>query len=171
MAFRRAGASRAKKIDFKQWDALPSISLALDTATTIIGGSFAFSIPATILRIRGMLLVTLDNAAEGDDTFLTAALGMVSSDAAALGATAMPDPGSEPEYPWLWWASIPLFATQSITGVDPSFSTVSGAARLEVDSKAMRKVKPGESLIWVFQGTDTVLKDLDVGQTRVLIGS
>jgi len=35
----------------------------------------------------------------------------------------------------------------------------------------MRKVKPSESLIWVFATENTVSVDIDVGFTRVLVGT
>ena len=47
-----------------------------------------------------------------DAAHLSFGLAVVSSDAAELGATAFPDPGSEPEYPWLFWGEH-IFRAQS----------------------------------------------------------
>jgi len=165
--FRRS----AKTIDFKQWVAIPSLRQEFSSDNTFLGGSLAFNTPATILRMRGYVSAYFDETMQAGDLMKVGfGLGIVSSDAFAAGTGSVPDPSSEPEYPWLWWGTIQLeafiAAGQQVWGTS--------AMRLEVDSKAMRKIKPGESLTWVAQGSGgagSPVTVIDLGQTRVLIGT
>jgi len=107
-----------------------------------------------------------------DECKIVLALGMISTDAFSLGSTAVPDPAGEPEYPWLWWKSLQMFSPFVIdgTGSDDSGALI---LRGEMDVKAMRKIKPGQTLTWIAQYVDitgTPSVQLSMGQTRVLLG-
>ncbi len=172
MAFRRQVITRpGRKIDFKQWDAMPSLSAESSSSGTTLGGAISFTIPATILRIRGYCQASLDETKQaGDEMIVGFAVGIVSTDAFNLGVTAVPDPSSEPEYPWLWWGQVFLESFVAAAAEPWGISN----QRLEVDSKAMRKVKPGETLCWVAQRNAVAgapVTILTFGQTRVLIGT
>ena len=94
-------------IDYKAWDAIPSLATDVSTDTTIQGGAIAFTQSATILRCRGFVQASFDETAQvGDLLVLIWGLGIISKDAFAAAAT--PDPASDPEYPWLWWGSMEL---------------------------------------------------------------
>ena len=167
----RVFARPGKKIDFKQWTSILALGTSVNTDELVQGASLAFGNSATILRIRGAVQASFDSTnTAGDDITLTWALGMVSTDAFAAGLGSMPDPAGEPEYPWLWWGT--MFLHSELTVAPPGgWGTL--AQRLEVDSKAMRKVKPGQSLVWLMQATGqagTPLTNIDFMQTRVLIG-
>jgi len=166
---RRAVVTRpGKKIDFKNWNGLPAIDLNSSAAATILGSSLAFAIPATILRVRGQVLVLLDNAAVGVTQGVAMGLAVISSDAFAAGVVAVPDPAGELDYPWLWWNSVKLF-TDSGASID-NFGMQ--YQRVEVDSKAMRKMKPGESLVFIAQTLAAVgVTRINVAHIRVLIGT
>ncbi len=106
-----------------------------------------------------------------DEMILTWGLGFVSTDAFASGVGAMPDPAGEVDYPWLWWGQMHLLSLEANT--QPGAWGIT-AQRLEVDTKAMRKFKPGQSLAWILQiggsvGAPSV--ELNFGLTRVLIGT
>ncbi len=170
---RKMARGHQKKIDFKFWQTIPFLSSEHTTATTLLGGSLAFVSPATILRMRGYWEAKFDETAQAGDTMrVVAALGIISTDAFAAGSGSVPDPASEPEYPWLWWDEMFLEAiVTTATSLSPAFGMT--YQRHEVDSKAMRKVKPGESLIWVAQtatvaGAPTTI--ISLGGTRTLIG-
>ena len=64
----------------------------------------------------------------------------------------MPDPATEPEFDWLWWYPTILAsfgaATAAIANPVPQGESFD---RIRVESKAMRKMKPGESLVLVAQ--------------------
>ncbi len=166
-------ARQGKTIDRKEWNATPSLTVEVSTDGTHEGGLLNFSIPGTILRIRGYVSAIFDESSQvGDKMTVTFALGMVSTDAKDVGATALPDPGGEPEYPWLWWGQLRLdsFSTNGL----PSASWGPAAQRMEVDSRAMRRFKPRESLVWVVERADAggaPVTIITTGSTRVLIGT
>ena len=168
MARRQGG----RTIDFKEWAGIPSLINEIGANATILGGSLAFTAPATILRARGRLYAQFDETVQvGDRIIVTFGLGIVSTDSYTVGSTAMPDPGGEPEYPWLWWGQVMLEA-----GVAAGHSGGFGptAQQLEVDTKAMRKIKPGQSLAWVWElagAAGSPVTIVSQGETRVLIGT
>jgi len=163
------GHSRGQR-QRKEWASIPSATMALVGNGTTGGGFASFTAASTILRclmeyiIRPTIAPTaLENA------LITVALGVVSSDAVELGATAMPDPNDEPEYPWLYWAEHAFFF--SATGLDNG-GPVSGVRKF-ADIRSMRKIKPREALVWVVQYTDLVgtpALQVTLGSTRVLLG-
>ena len=65
----------------------------------------AINDPVTILRTLGEVLVALaqTGVVAGDQVFVTIGLGLFSSDAVAVGPTAVPEPSDEAEFDWLWW--------------------------------------------------------------------
>jgi len=171
--FRGAVAGRSgRKIDFKQWGGIPSLSLEVNSDGTNSGGSIAFLEPATILRVRGHVMAAFDESKQvGDEILVTFGLGIISSDAFAAGPTAFPDPAGDIEYPWLWWGQMSL---ESYVTTNDEEAWGTSRQILQVDSKAMRKVKPSESLVWVVQTGGAVgapVTVINFGLTRVLIGT
>ncbi len=176
MAFRRSARGAVtrpgRKIDFKQWDFLPALSQNVTAnATFLAAGFLSFLAPATILRIRGVIRVSFRlSGLTGDDACsLVFGMAVFSTDAVTLGPTALPDPAAEAEYPWIWWTDIEMFA--------PEMSNVTSPGETQhviVDSKAMRKVKPGETLAIVGQYVDITgapSMNIQVGRLRTLIGT
>ena len=66
------------------------------------------------------------------------------------GAGSMPDPSAEPEYPWIWFGETMLYSPNA-NFADPMINQ-----RLEIDSKAMRKFKPGQALTIIAQYVNLV---------------
>ncbi len=168
MANRTVRGRPGKTIDFKQWVAILALRLDTSSAATFSGASIAFAIPGTILRARGQIMAVLDTATDGDDLRIGFGLALLSTDAFALGATALPDPLGEPEYPWLWWYETQLSSTLMVAG---QVSELAATERIMVDTKAMRKFKPGQSLGLVIQTDAVTPADILIGQLRVLIGT
>ncbi len=106
----------------------------------------------------------------GDDATITIGVGIVTADAAALGTTAMPDPQAEPNFPWLWWKSIPVgYNNASVTQGEAA----AGASRVTWESKAMRRVKGGQAIAIIAQYGDlsgTPPITVVLGATRMLLG-
>ena len=120
--------------------------------TTVMAGQLGSAQAQTILRIRGEFLIAFNAAtAASDACLLTFGIGVVSTDAAVGGA--VPDPAVEGGYPWMWYKSVPMQSTFAIdgTGTDHSGQL---QTRVEVDSKAMRRIKASESLAFIVQYTD-----------------
>ncbi len=173
MARRRSGF--AKTIDFKEWDALPAIRLTGISATTVLGGSLAFGPAgaATILRIRGEVVAQLETPAANEVKAFGIGIGVFSTDAVALGATAMPDPLADVGYPWIYWSAHVLMARIADGATSPADQAGTKTARIMIDSKAMRKVRPDQSVAIVVEPINlagTATMELAMGPIRVLIG-
>ncbi len=137
----RVGPRRAT-----QWVAstLESAVTALAASTAILDQSFGFSEPATIVRVRGALWVSSDQNSATERINGSIGFAVVTDEALAVGVTAMPIPetnkGSD-----VWFLWEPFFN-------DVRFSTASGFQprtfeRTVLDSKAMRKVDDGKSVV------------------------
>ena len=155
----------------KHWHAIPGGPLLLTANGTGLGGVFSLDDPATVLRMLGEYIISFTPNPVGlDAVIIGVGIGVVSSDAATAGAASVPDPDGEPDYPWLYYASHPLFST----GTDPTGSGAAGASvRRVFDVRSMRKMKPRESLAMIFEYVDvtgTPPITITIGETRVLFG-
>ena len=166
-----APRSAGKKIDFKQWFAIPSVFLQASADATLQGGAIVFSSPATILRTRGRILCAFDETKQvGDQADVVVGLAVTSTDAFNAGAGSMPDPAGDVDFPWVFWTQLHLEAY--VAAGEESFGA--SVREIMVDTKAMRKMKPQENMSWVVQlanlvGAPTV--QVHISQTRVLIGT
>ncbi len=171
MARRRLPVRAGKKIDFKAWLAMPSLAQAITANATFIPSGFInFAAPGTILRARGKFDVQFvaGGLTAADHVKFAFGLAVLSTDAVALGPTALPDPAGDVDYPWIYWTE---FFLRSISA---DVTEVGVQYREVVDSKAMRKIKPNETLTWVGQyvnitGNPNV--QVSFAQTRVLFGT
>ncbi len=152
----------------KVWDAVPGFTQLLTAAGTTAIAGLSFSDPSTVIRMLGEYTISPTSAPTAlDDVRIAIGIGKVSTDAFTLGATALPDPAGEAEYPWLYWAE------HSFTY--PSNSTsLAGAAsmRKAFDIRSMRKFTVRETLAVVIQYVDitgTPLMTLSFGQVRCLL--
>jgi len=124
---------------------------------------------ATVVRVRGVLLISLLGvaAADGDGFLGASGIGIVSLDAFTAGA--VPDPASDLEWPgWMWHS---FFNVMDRDISDPAASAGTAFQRFDIDTKAMRKMGESEVLIGVTQllvenGAATLDFSAD---TRVLI--
>jgi len=171
MARGRTFVRTGKKIDFKQWDGIPGLIAEVTGTSTTLAGALSFTTPATLLRFRGYVGAMFDETMQaGDQMDLVFGLAIISTDAFNAGPGGVPDPASEPEFPWIWWKGMRLDAFSA------SAQNAYGSTnqRYEMDSKAMRKIKPGETVVMVTQVAGAIgapVTLLDIGQIRVLIGT
>ncbi len=110
-----------------------------------------FGRSGTIVRLRGHLLIGYASATDGDVTQLGIGINIVPE-----GYTAALDPLVDFEKSWLYWTERTIAFDAAAPG------SVATAARVEIDSKAMRKFKPNDTLSIHVQsrddaGTGTVL--------------
>ncbi len=125
----------------------------------------------TIVRIRGIADVFLTAATVAGDGFLGAmGIALVNSDAFAAGIASIPGPQSDANWDaWIWHS---FFSIHQLTATEADGSNASAAhQRIEVDSKAMRKWDPADTLVLMFertlQGTGaTLFMECD---TRILL--
>ena len=162
MARQRSG----RKTDYS-WSG-GSFNQASIATANVIETIVTFNEAGTIYRCRGNLLALLDVQAAGNVNLLGVGL-MVASDAqVAAGATAFPSPIDAVDADWIWHSFLPL---KSETGTQ---SDLLGGqvARMEIDTKAMRKVKMNDNLVMVADGQQlagTGVVDA-IAAVRVLFG-
>ena len=158
------------------WDAGPNLVIAAISATGKTlwtnGRVLATESKATIVRIRGVMTFQLDLAtAAGNGLSGAVGIGLVSQEAFAAGVASIPGPFDQPEWKgWMWhhYFSIRGVAAQS-AGADVA-RNVSADLRLEIDSKAMRKMGSNETLFGIIdvEAEDGTASMAVVADTRVL---
>ena len=84
-----------------------------------------------------------DQVAGSEEPQIVVAAMVVTDEAVAIGITAMPDPVSNPDADWYWYADAPTGITVA-TAVGFQTNQV-----FEFDSKAMRKVSSNQDIIVV----------------------
>jgi len=155
----------------KEWVNIPGSTLQLTAnGTSVFASGLNLAASSTLVRCRGEMIINRDTGTivAGDECRIALGLGIVSTDAFAAGAGSLPDPEDQPEYPWLWWQSIPFFFQNATAG---EFLGPEGSVRRVIDTKAMRKVKSGQSLVMIAQYVDVTgapPMNLSMGQVRVL---
>ena len=156
------------------WSVGPNSSDQFITATgpTIWSNGVALSIEveATIVRLRGYAEFTLEAVGSLGDGFSGAiGFGIVSQAAFAVGATAVPTPTTESEWPgWLYHR---FFGARSVTATIADGANAVGAVhRIEIDSKAMRKIGIDELIMGVVEVTEQGTATMEMhGNTRMLL--
>jgi len=150
MAFR--GGSPGGTRQRKHWHGTVDATKDFTGTSTAIVSSFSIDGPVTILRTVGNILVS----PTGGGTFVAAdrarivfGLGVVSTDAFAVGPSAMPDPGDEAEFDWLWWYITWIQVLDTGVGDDMGVNE-----RIVVASKAMRKMSQRHTLVMIAQYAD-----------------
>ena len=145
---------------------------AFTSSSTAGLGNVDFGRAFTVLRTMGEYLISPTSApAAGDNCIVTVGIGVISTDAADVAASAaLPDPGEEPEYPWLYWASHNMFFTTNAIQ-----QIIGGGVRMQrFDVKSMRKVKPRETLQVVVEYADVTGAppvSVHFGGCRVLVAA
>ena len=157
----------------KHWHIIPAISQAMSADGTFSGGALSLDGPFTVLRMLGSYLIrATGNVTAAESAYIGVAIGVVSSDAFAAGAASLPDPLGEPEFPWLYWSDNTVFYGGTQSPWDGKAGA--GMVRVEFDIRSMRKLKPRESLVSVFQYADNVGAPgvtIDFCRTRVLVAT
>jgi len=142
-----------------------AITGEVDGGTTVVGiskhiGSVGVTgdESSTLVRTRGVTSVRM-SAFAGSVSITRVVLGgiVVSTDAFAVGVSAVPGPLSDSENDWFLWAPLTLLTTAA---------TVEGVFemdRVAFDSRGMRKLKFGEVLAFVYEvESDTAGNNLDM---------
>ena len=106
-------------------------------------------------------------AGVGEGFHLAIGIGIVSSQAFSIGATAIPGPLSEMEWGgWMYHRILDLHAVTATIG-DNNFSNTVWE---EIDSKAMRKISSNEVLVAMVEAVEVGTASMDIYfDTRVLL--
>ncbi len=123
----------------------------------IIGsGSFVFATAGTLVRARGYVGGQLDTAGVDERVLIAMGLIMVSENAAAAGTASVPNPLDDAGEDWIWFGHLWMSS-----GAEAAVNENSLFDRKEIDSKAMRRVKVSETLVFVASVCDSA----DMGGT------
>jgi len=165
MASRFTGGKRMGKV----WSSMPGTSDSLAASGTFLEGTLGFAEARTVIRMLGEYIIGPSAAPVAADVVrIAVGIGLVSTDAATLGASALPDPSSEPNFPWLFWAEHAF----NFPGTDPQSGSDTYSVRRSFDIRSMRKVRPRETLVFVVQYVDVSgapPMTIGVAATRVLL--
>jgi len=140
------------------------------TTTQAVITSIASGLDNTVLRIRGNVLIVATPNAAGDSDNLCMGFAVVTDNAASASGAAVPSPVDDLTSDiWLWHQVVPLNAAGATAIANDSIGSV---IRVEIDSKAMRKMPPGKSLALIAElETGEMASVLMVGGWRALFGS
>ncbi len=110
--------------------------------------SVSFEDPLTVMRVRGMVSV-IPQVFNADLTIVGAyGLAVVSTEAFVAGAASIPGPWDDPDWGgWFVWRSFG-FRLEFGTAVSLNFIPW----QFEIDSKAMRKISPNETMVTMAEG-------------------
>jgi len=133
-------------------------SSTAQTAFVALGGSsillsqvfVPFDAGETVIRTRGLFGWMSDQSTADEEQMGAIGIGVVTEQAATLGASAVPAPDTDAGWDgWLWHS---YFASkfEFITGA--GFDQ-QGMSRITIDSKAMRKVGDNERIVVVVQNS------------------
>ena len=104
----------------------------------------------TLVRCRGEILASIDGPADGDALGIACGLIMADDDAVGAGVASIPSPATDLDAEWIWHGFL-LMQIQAGTGVGASLNVGAVVDRLKVDSKAMRRFKQNEQLVFAVQ--------------------
>ena len=156
---------RSRNRPTRNWIGGPFALTSL-TATQSILAQITVGEAETIVRIRGFYLIKAIPDAATDDEVVGLGLIVVSDQAAAAGGTSVPGPIATIGVQWLWHNYVPLNAGQAaLSGAD-----LGSMVRGVIDSKAMRKMGPNDSLVLIGELSTGLYSAVEVnGGFRVLI--
>jgi len=141
--FNRPRQSRGR---LTQWIGPPLQSyVAVSSAGATLVSSATFEEPITQVRTRG--IVSIRPASTAADVDITGAfgIGVVSAEAFAAGVGSIPEPYTDGDWGgWFVWRTFSMsIQFESATGVRDL------TQNFEVDSKAMRKLSPNETMVFI----------------------
>ncbi len=173
MARGRRFSQHSSTVAHKQWSTVMNGQIvALDLAEgTVAVGDIAgvFQGASTLLRTRGGLLIELDAAGAGERALVAVGIIIAGDRAIAAGVASLPSPVGQGEDDWLWHSYLTVTSNEEAAATTDYLTQ-----RLEIDSKAMRKVRDDEGIVFMAE----VAESADMGGsvnlmygTRILLGA
>ncbi len=165
--FRTAGKKRLTDWAF----GVDILNQTIDASEKILGTtSLTTAEQQTIVRVHGVLHVTLITASVAGAGFLGAAgIALVNTDAFGQGINSIPGPLTDAHWDsWLWHS---FWDVRALTGTIGDGAN-SGAAhqRIAIDSKAMRRWDPAETLVIMVEGVEVGAASATLNcDTRILV--
>ena len=140
------------------------------TAKTLWTTALAISTPFTIVRLRGYAHISLLTASSAADGFAGAiGIALVNSDAFTAGVASIPGPLTDAN--WDGWFYHQFFDIRTVTGtIGDGVNAGAASQRIEIDSKAMRKWDPSETMVGVIDVTESGVATGELNaNTRLLL--
>ena len=161
------------------WSSGPSTSSGtLSSAAAVLWtvGAASTEDAITLVRTRGSGLVALSVASGQGDGFNGAVgIGITDAKAFAVGLTAVPHPLTDAgDDGWLWHEFFHVRAPSAVASnamIDAdAWNVIAGVKRFEIDSKAMRKMGQGGSIVYgILEGSESGTAVIDFSfNTRLL---
>ncbi len=150
----RSGGERRKTL-WSRSGMIESVITTGDTAVTLFTFTSAFvaaQAPFTIVRTRGIIMLSSDQITSSETQEVAFGISKVSQQAIDIGVTAVPTPIADADSD-MFFVYESLAARMLIGATNPGVAAPAGVLR-QVDSKAMRKVEDGENIAAVVE-TDT----------------
>jgi len=147
--FRRGGVARRETLWIGGTAFNQSLAATTSVALVQVLNAAALALaPFTIVRTRGLIRVNSDQTGATEDYGASFGVAVVSEQASTVGITAVPTPTVDNDSDlWLVYEFvIGQFQNLTSAGVFES-----GVERI-IDSKAMRKVEPGQDVVAVTEG-------------------
>ncbi len=141
-----ARQTRGRRSDY-EWLGVCGTVTALDLAVNAVQigtTGFVSEVSQTLIRVRGRVFGQLDIAGVDERVMVAVGLIVVSSEAFAAGAGSVPSPGSDSEAPWLWHDHLSMSS-----GAEAAVVTDAYFDRIQIDNKAMRRLKPNENIAFM----------------------
>ncbi len=129
--------------------------------------SGAVGTAVTLMRCRGRVKAVVETPAANSATIVSMGLIVTTEEQLLVGATAIPDPALDLDAEWVWHGYLLVMGDSADLDTTPATDT------LEIDSKAMRRMKQSQNLSFV-AGSDSPLGSRGVilaGGFRVLVGT
>ena len=124
----------------------------------------------TIVRIRGIIHLVVQTASANGAGFRGAiGIGIFPTAAVTAGVASLNIPNSDPDWGgWMWHQ---FFDVRSITAtIADGVNAGVLHQRIEIDSKAMRKMGPQQSLVGITEVVESDTASMEIqAQTRVLV--
>ena len=139
----------AKKIDNVIWELSTGSVLALSAGNSARNFSSVGTVPTTLLRMRGEVLVFLDgNSPPGE--LVSVAMGIILVPVGSTTTTQF-SPVTDANAPWIWHDTAHIgYEVYENDVVDAPGIT---SARVKVDNKAMRKIRPEVEMQFTVENT------------------
>ena len=142
-------ARHSKKIDNLFWQGGSGFGTALSAGQAAVNFAASAARPSTVLRIRGELTVYVDGAS-APGKLIQVSWGIIKVPTGS-GTTVQYAPVADAAAPWMAYGRTILGYEEMVTDViDVAGLTLK---RFDVDSKAMRRMRPDEELQFVIENT------------------
>ena len=155
------------------WGNVGDSVVAQPIGSTAIFGvtAFDFNLAGTLMRVRGKVGVQLDQGGVDENALILCGLMELTNDAFVGGNAPELFTSTSDEASWIWQGS--LYVSSGETGSTGDSHT---AAVIEIDTKAMRRIKPASVLAFVHQSPVELAQDQGgtydlVYYLHILVGS